>query len=95
LREHRVEHLRDGALLGHGQGFDLLKLLPNLRKRHAKLSITHKLSAELKADRDIRQTRHATPDDGVAGWRIVGTVKVTDRAARRNQFLCLCRGESH
>ena len=35
LREHRIEHLRDSALLGLGQGFDLVKLLPNLLLRPA------------------------------------------------------------
>jgi hypothetical protein len=32
LREHRIEHLRDGALLGLGQRVDAFELLLNLRR---------------------------------------------------------------
>jgi hypothetical protein len=41
------------------------------------LSITHKLSAHLKADLDVSQTRHAPPDNGVSGRTIAVSVEVS------------------
>jgi len=49
------------------------------------LSITHNSSAELEADGDIGQTRHATPNDGVARRRIVGTVEATCESCELSQ----------
>ena len=41
LRDHGIDHLRDHALLGDGQRFDLFELLTNLVLRRALLRCCH------------------------------------------------------
>ena len=49
-------------------------------KRATALSITHILSAHLEANFDISETGHPAPDDGIAWWRVTGTIEVTAEA---------------
>jgi hypothetical protein len=46
-------------------------------KRLGNLSITHMSSAHQETDFDISETRHAAPDDGVAGRRVAGAIQVS------------------
>jgi hypothetical protein len=38
------------------------------------------LSAHLEANFDISETGHPAPDDGIAWWRVTGTIEVTAEA---------------
>ena len=56
-------------------------------KRSTNLSITHISSGKFVAQRDVHQANHATPQNGIARRRIVGTRKVATQASEGREVV--------